>query len=161
MLVDVLGARLERAGRAFFRHRGETDEGRGALELEFDGGRVLHLTTATNAMSLDVRSGPWVDPLADEDGSVDEAWVREHGGYVRVDVSARPGYAECVGRPLEGVRWLADEHGAVAGVEMRFGAAMLTFVSWGDDEYAFAGGASEVPEEWKMRLVSSLLMPAC
>jgi hypothetical protein len=72
---------------------------------------------------------------------------------VRVDVSEEPGYAEAVGARLDGLRWLANEHGAVAGAEMRFGTATLTFVSWGDDEFVFTGDAAALPAEWAMRIV--------
>jgi hypothetical protein len=154
-LLDCVGARLEGAVRGFYEHRGEVDESRGPLELAFEGGRVLHLTTATDGESVRVIDGLWTDPLSDPDEEVDEAWVREHGRWLRLDVSARPGWAEAVGERLAGIRWLANGHGSVAGAEMRFGPAAMTFVSWGDDEWVFAGGADAVPAEWGMRMVPS------
>jgi hypothetical protein len=148
----MAGERLESAARTFFELHGCMDERTGPLELAFEGGRTLHLTTAADAESVHVGPGPWIDPFSGPDGETDPAWAREHGRYVRVDVSREPGYAEAAGARLDGLRWLASEHGAIAGVEMRFGAAALTFVSWGDDEYVFAGDASAVPAEWGMRI---------
>lgn len=155
LLLDAVGARVAGASRAWHQREGRTDERTGPLQLTFHDGRILHLTTATNGESVWVRPGPWLDPLAGADGEVDEAWAREHGRQVQVDVAARPGYAEIAGQRLEGVRWLQNGHGSIAGVEMRFGAALLTFVSWGDDEYVFIGGASQVPAEWGFTVISS------
>ena len=155
LLLDAVGARLEGVARAFHQHRGQVDESRGALQLSFAGGRILHLTTAINGESVWVRPGPWTDPLADPDEGIDEAWAREHGRGVLVDVSSRAGYAQAAGERLDGVRWLANGHGSVAGVEMRFGPALLTFVSWGDDEHVITGGASAIPAEWGMTPVPS------
>jgi hypothetical protein len=153
LLREMLGAHLESAARTFYELRGCIDGRTGPLELAFEGGRTLHLTTATDGESIWIRSGRWTDPFADPDGEPDPAWSREQGRYVRVDVSEEPGYAEAVGARLDGLRWLANEHGAIAGVEMRFGAAALAFVSWGDDEYVLTAGASAVLPEWGMRLV--------
>jgi hypothetical protein len=153
LLREMLGARLESAARTFYELRGCIDDRVGPLELAFAGGRTLHLTTATNGESVWIRPGPWIDPFADRYGETDAGWSREHGRYVRVDVSEEPGYAEAVGARLDALRWLANAHGSIAGVEMRFGAAPLTFVSWGDDEYVFTGDAESVPAAWAMRIV--------
>ncbi|MFL5383170.1 MAG: hypothetical protein ACJ8GN_11685 [Longimicrobiaceae bacterium] len=148
LLRDLIGARLEGIARAFHEQGGEVDESTGALELVFEGGRVLHLTTATNGESVRVAGGPWVDPIADPEAEIDAAWAREHGRRVRVDVSARPGYAGAVGARLSLTRWLGNEHQSVAGVEMHFYDAVLTFVSWGDDDHVLIGGADAVPAGW-------------
>jgi hypothetical protein len=160
MLRGCIGRELEAVARAFYDHRGALDEGRGALELTFEGGRVLHLTTATNAESVSVREGAWRDPVADPDAEVDDAWAREHGRWIRVDVSERPGYADAVGGRLALVHWLMNEHGSVAGVEMHFGCAVLTFASWGDDEYVVLGRAGALPREWGMQPHPTTFMEA-
>ena len=159
LLEDAVGARLAAVARAWYRHRGETDERTGPLQLAFADGRVVHLTTATNGESVWILPGPWRDPLADPEHGIDEAWAREHGQTVVVDVSTRPGYAAVVGQRLDAVRWLANEHGGIAGAEMRFGRAFLTFVSWGDEEYVVPGGASAVPAAWRARLPGSAAAP--
>jgi hypothetical protein len=155
LLLDAVGSRLEAIARAHYQRQDRVDDTRGALELAFEGGRMLHLTTATNGESVRVREGPWVDPVAAPDEGTDAAWVAQHGHWIRVDAKEREGYARLVGERLGSVRWLANEHGSVAGVEMRFGAAALTFVSWGDDEYVFPGDFAAVPTEWGIRVIPS------
>lgn len=155
LLRACVGARLEAIARAFHEHRGEVDERCGPLELTFRGGRVLHLTTAGNAESVRVVGGRWFDPLADPVEGVDPAWAREHGRWVRVDLTRRRGYAGAIGQPLESLRWLANEHGSVAGVEMRFGPERLVFANWGGQEHVLDGGAEALPGEWAMRVIAS------
>jgi len=155
LLLDAVGLRLEGIARAFYEQRGEIDERCGPLELTFAGGRVLHLTTATNGESLWVREGLWFDPVADPEAGIPADRAAEHGRWVHVDLTGRCGYVGTIGERLEAPRWLANDHGSVAGVEMRFGAETLVFVSWGDDEHVMAGGAAVVPAEWGMRVIPS------
>ena len=154
LLRAAVGARLVGVARAHYEERGRVDDAQGPLELEFAGARVLRLDTAANGESVWVRPGPWVDPLLDPEADEDPDPANEHGRWVRVDARNRPGYAQVVGRALDGVRWLANERGSVGGVELAFGLASLTFVSWGDDEYVFPGGAAAVPAEWGFRPVA-------
>lgn len=160
LLGACAGARLKRIARAFYQHGDAVDESRGALELTFEDGRAIHLTTAPNGESVAVREGPWYDPVADPDGPPDEEWVREHGRWVRVDVSTRPEYAEGIGAPLLVGHWVVNPNGSVAGVELSFGTVMLTFASWGDDEYVVFGRAGALPREWGMRRHPTMAMEA-
>lgn len=160
VLWSCLGLRLKAIVRVFHELQGEIDESRGPLELTFEDGRVVHLTTAPNGESVWIREGAWSDPMADPDGEVDEGWAREHGRMLRVDVSDRPDYTAAAGGPLVTAHWLANEHGSIAGVEMNFFHAVLTFVSWGDDEYVVPGGASALPPEWGMRPYPTMVMEA-
>ena len=155
LLRDAVGRRLEGIARAQYEHQGRVYEKRGALELAFEGGLVVHLTTAVNGESVQIREGRWFDPVADPDEGVDAAWAAEHGQWIRVDVANRAAYAPFVGERLGLVRWLANDHGSIVGVEMRFGPAALTFVSWGDMEFVFTGGADSVPGDWAMRMFPS------
>jgi len=160
VLWTCRGLRLEAIARAFHEHRGEIDESRGPLELTFEGGRVIHLTTASNGESVAVREGAWYDPVADPDAPPDEAWIREHGRWIRVDVSGRPGYAEGLGAPLLVGHWLVNRNGSVAGVELSFGLVTVTFASWGDDEYVVFGRAGALPREWGMERYPTIVMEA-
>jgi hypothetical protein len=93
--------------------------------------------------------------VADPEEGIAAEWAAEHGRWLRVDASGRAGYSGALGERLESVRWLANEHGSVAGAELRFGPAVLTFVSWGDDEHVFTGDAGAVPAEWGIRVIPS------
>jgi hypothetical protein len=79
---------------------------------------------------------------------------------VRVDVSERPGHADAVGGPLITIHWLANENGSIAGVEMNFFHAVLTFVSWEGDEYVMFGGVGTLPLEWRMHPYPTMVMEA-
>jgi hypothetical protein len=148
LLLAAVGSRLADVARVHYEHAGRVDTATGPLELGFEGGRTLVLITGAHGEWLRVDPQKWEDafpePLADED----RAYVEAHGKLSRFDARGWPGYAEAVGRPLTGIRWLAREWGAVGGAELAFGPAALTCVSWGDEEYVFPGPAAAVPVEW-------------
>ena len=154
LLSAAVGARLEGVARVHWMRGDDVDAATGPLELAFDDGRLLHLTTAPNAESLWVRAERWEPspewPLTDED----RAYIAEHGTEARVDARSQPGWADALGRRLEGVRWLANEFGVLAGAELDFGGARMTFVSWGDDEWVFPGDASSIPPGWGFRVLA-------
>ena len=160
LLGSCHAIRVDGIARIFHERNGEVDESRGPLELTFEGGRVLHLTTATNGEALWVREGPWSDPLADPEAPADEGWVREHGRSVRVDVTVRPEYAEMVGGHLMVGPWLVNEHGYVAGVQLSAKLTTLTFATWGDDEYVVFGRVGALPREWGMQRYPTMVMEA-
>jgi hypothetical protein len=160
VLWSCQGLRLKTVGRAFYEHRGEIDESRGPLELTFEDGRVIHLTTASNGESVAVREGPWYNPVVDPDAPPDEDWAREHGRWIRVDVSTRPEYAEGIGAPLLVRDWVVNQNGSIAGVELSLGLVALTFASWGDDEYVVFGRAGALPREWGMQRYPTMVMEA-
>jgi hypothetical protein len=140
VLRSHLALRLDAIARVFPARHGEVDESRGALELTFEGGRVLHLTTDAGGESLSVGVGAWLD----------SAGIREHGRWTRVDVSARAGYSDAVGGRLAIAFPVVNDRGSVAGVEMHFGPVALTFVSRGEHEDVVAGPAAALPPEWRM-----------
>ena len=160
VLREHAGLRVMEIARHFHEHCGEVDESRGPLELTFEDGRVIHFTTAPNGESVAVREGPWRDPVVDPDAPPDEAWIREHGQWVRVDVSDHPEYAEAVGAPLMIRYWVVNQNGSVAGVELTIGVVALTFASWGDDEYVVFGRAGALPREWGMERYPTMVMEA-
>ena len=152
LLEAAVGTRLAATRRIHWTHGGRVDDTMGPLELVFDGGPTLLLITGSGGEWVRVDPDPWIDFVEADPTDENRAYAEEHGKLSRIDASALPGYADAVGRPLEAVRWLATGWGSVGGVEMAFGPARLTFVSWGDEEYVFTGGADAVPAEWGFRL---------
>jgi len=152
-LRHAVGARLAAVARMHWTHGGRVEDATGPLELRFDGGPTLVLSTGAHGEWLRVDPRPWIDSLAGGASDEDRAFAAEHGKMSRIDVSALPGYADAVGRPLDGVRWMASGSGSVGGAELAFGPARLTMVSWGDDDHVFTGGADAVPAEWNFRVL--------
>lgn len=139
--------RLVRITRAFDREDSADGE-RGPLELTFEGGRVLHLAAAPHDDFISVREGPWHGDAGDAD-------------RVLVDVSDRPGYAEAVGEWCHvGSGWLVNPDGCVAGVELHFGVATITFAIRGGGEYVAFGRASALPREWGLQRWPDMTMEA-
>jgi hypothetical protein len=153
LLRDAVGARLAAVSRMHWTHRGQVDDATGPLELRFDDGRTLVLTTGAHGERLRVDPRPWIDSLAGGASDEDRAFAAEHGKMSRIDVSTLPGYSDAVGRALDGVRWMRNGSGSIGGVELAFGPARLTMVSWGDDDHVFTGGADAVPAEWGFRVL--------
>ncbi len=144
----AVGTRLTAVSRMHWTHRGQVDDATGPLELRFDDGPTLVLSTGAHGEWMRVDPNPWIDSLAGSPSDEDRAYAAEYGKMSRIDVSALPGYSDAVGQPLDGVRWMRGASGAIGGAELAFGAARVTFVSWGDDDYVFTGGADAVPAEW-------------
>lgn len=153
LLRDAVGERLMAVARIHWTQGGRVDDATGPLELRFEGGRTLVLTTGAHGERLRVDPRPWIDSLAGGASDEDRAFAAEHGKMSRIDVSALPGYSDAVGRPLDAVRWMENASGSVGGAEMAFGPARLTMVSWGDDDHVFTGGADAVPAEWGSRVL--------
>lgn len=151
LLEAAVGTRLATARRIHWTHGDRVEEEMGPLELVFDGGPTLVLITGSDGEWARVDPRPWIDFMEDDPSDEDREYAETHGRMRRIDVSALPGYADAVGRTLDAVRWLATGWGSLSGVEMAFGPARLTFVSWGDEEYVFTGGADAVPAEWGFR----------
>lgn len=154
LLDGAVGRRLEAVARIHYEQPGVSAEWEmGPLELRFGGGPALVLTTGDSGEIVRVEPGPWRDWLETEDATAeDRADAARHGKFTRFDARERPGYGEALGRTLEAVRWMANDRGSVGGAELVFeGGARLAFVSEGDEEYVFAGGAAAVPAEWGFR----------
>ncbi|HEU4452992.1 MAG TPA: hypothetical protein VFR81_08025 [Longimicrobium sp.] len=154
-LRHALGTRLAAAARMHWTHGERVDRSTGPLELRFDDGPTLVLSTGAHGEWMRVDPNPWIDSLAGGASDEDRAFAAEYGKMSRIDVSALPGYADAVGRALDAVRWIESASGSIGGVELAFGPARLTFVSWGDDDHVFTGGADAVPAEWGFRVLSA------
>lgn len=144
----AVGTRLEAVARMHWTHAGRVEDATGAMELRFSEGPTLVLSTGAAGEWLRVDPRPWIDSLAGSPSDEDRAHAAEHGKVARYDVSALPSYSGVVGRSLDALRWMENASGVVGGVELAFGAARLTMVSWGDDDHVFTGGADAVPAEW-------------
>lgn len=151
----AVGTRLAAVARMHWTHAGRVEDGMGPLELRFDDGPTLVLSTGAHGEWMRVDPRPWIDSLAGSPSDEDRAHAAEHGKMTRYDVSALPVYSDAVGRLLDRVRWMRNGSGSIGGAELAFGPARLTFVSWGDDDHVFTGGADAVPAEWGFRVLSA------
>ena len=152
LLDGAVGRRLEAIARIHYEHPGVWAEWEmGPLELRFAGGPALVLITGDNGEVVRVDPGPWRDWLEEDATDEDRAEAARDGKFTRFDASERTGYAGVVGQTLDAVRWLANDRGSVGGAELVFGPIRLAFVSEGDEEYVFAGGAAAIPAEWGFR----------
>lgn len=178
LLRACIGKRLERIARVLDA-RGDSAGESGPLELTFEGGRVVHLTRDPRSEFLSVREGPWEDRADDRRVRID---VSDRPGYAEVlndhvflgegAVTAipEPMLAEGAQPPaahkamgaasLFGSTWLVNPEGCVAGVELPFFGATITFAIREGGEYVVFGRAGALPREWGLRRWPDMTMEA-
>lgn len=178
LLRGCIGKRLERIARVVDAQGDPVDES-GPLELAFEGGRVVHLTRDPNDEFLSVREGPWEDRGDDRRARIDVSDRPEYAevlkGHVFLEegaVTATPEHIldageeppmahKVMGEPsLFGSTWLVNPGGCVAGVELRFFGATITFAIRSGGEYVVFGRAGALPAEWGFQRWPDMTMEA-
>ena len=103
-----IGSTLTRIRRVHYKFQGAIDAEKGDIELWF-GDRVLWFRCASNGQDLLVDQGSWQDHFAPPLSPENEAYVRESGHEVAVDVSQTSPYADLVGRAIDAVEPIIDQ----------------------------------------------------
>jgi hypothetical protein len=134
---SLIGHVLKAAWRIRFQQVGEIDTSTGALELEFDGDRVVHLTGCGDGESLRIESTRWVDPFSGQLDPVDAEFVRDCGKHVRIK-AAGEGIERAIGKRLSRCRLLRNQFGTEAGVEFDLEGRGVRFLVAGDEDHVMS-----------------------
>ena len=128
----IVGRTVTSVGRVLYEHRAVIEPVDGALEIGVDG-RLILLDAAADGERLRVREQAWNDPFEKPLSRENEAYVKEHGRWRRVDCSRQEPYSELLGQSVTDVRFLENEWHHVAGVRLSVAARSLWFVVAGDE----------------------------
>jgi hypothetical protein len=127
-----VGSTVTRIRRIHYEFQGTLDREQGDTELWF-GDRVLWFRCASNGQSLRVVRQGWKDLLAPPLTPENQAFVKECGREVAVDVSGEPPYAALTDQVLEEIEPLLDQWQHLVGVRVRAGAGNLRIYVDGDE----------------------------
>lgn len=131
-----LGRKVVRVFRIFYECHGELDDTVGDLEIEFEGGKTLHLGGRVGE-HLYVCTTPWVDPFAGELDAENLDYVREYGRFVRTDCSELRPFIP-LGQAFVGFRLLRNRFDTAAGLELEFQTTVVVFIHECDESYVMS-----------------------
>jgi hypothetical protein len=133
-----IGSTLTRIRRVHYEFQGTLDREKGDIELWFDD-RVLWFRCASNGQDLRVEQEGWKDHFAPPLSPENEAFVRESGHEVAVDVSDTPPYNDLVKHDVDAVEPVVDQWQHLIGVCVRAGGAALRIYVDADELFVTPG----------------------
>ncbi|MEO8889792.1 MAG: hypothetical protein ABI301_04940 [Jatrophihabitantaceae bacterium] len=113
---SLVGRRVERVGRVYYVHDGQTSIGDGAVEIGFSDGSVRRYEVAGNGEGLRIEDTPWLDPFAEPLDAVNREYVRDVGKWTAFDVSDEEPYSQICGSTVTAVEEITNERGVIIGV---------------------------------------------
>ena len=137
LIKPYLSKHIITISRICYVYKNETDFETGPLELKFTGNMVLHLTGKGDGERLAVNNAHWRDPFAQPLDTDTQEYVQKHGKWTLFDMSDQQPYDRFLGQPLDSLRFIRNQFGTIAGLEMNFKEQMLNFIVNCDEDYVF------------------------
>jgi hypothetical protein len=132
---EIVGQRIARIDRVFYRADDGIEAGDGPLEITVDDGTVFLFEGAPDGETLVAHRAPWADPFDGALSPENQAYVAETGKWCRVPVSHEVLYRELVGGTVTAVEILTNERGRTAALAIESAPAMLWFIIRGDESH--------------------------
>ena len=127
-----IGSTITRIRRIHYEFQGSLEREEGDIELWF-GDLVMWFRSAPNGQDLRVDQEGWKDYFAPPLSPSNEAFAKESGHYVAIDVSDEPLYRDLVNHVVDEVEPIHDEWIHLIGVHVRAGMSSLRIWVDGDE----------------------------
>jgi hypothetical protein len=129
------GKRLCRVRRMHFVVDDVVDRSEGEVQFEFDDNSVLLCEGDTDGETIRLGDSPWPDPFSEPLSPDSEAFVRDHGKWVLIDVSAEAPWNRLIGSPVRGTSTIRTSDGHDRGVLIDIGGVLVCIAVSGDETH--------------------------